>query len=69
MLSFFPRDVLGEILNLIESVSEGFPSYAFIILLRYSSYICLEIENLTPVAISYEFMKRTFGEFHKFHMK
>ena len=36
MLSFFPRDVLDEILNLIvldeilnliESVSEGFPSY------------------------------------------
>ena len=26
MLSFFPRDVLAEILNLIESVSEGFPS-------------------------------------------
>ena len=26
MLSFFPRDVLDEILNLIESVSEGFPS-------------------------------------------
>ena len=25
MLSFFPRDVLGEILDLIESVSEGFP--------------------------------------------
>ena len=24
MLSFFPRDVLDEILNLIESVSEGF---------------------------------------------
>ena len=24
MLSFFPRDVLGEILDLIESVSEGF---------------------------------------------
>ena len=29
MLSFFPRDVLDEILNLIESVSEGFPSYSF----------------------------------------
>ena len=29
MLSFFPRGVLGEILNLIESVSEGFPSYFF----------------------------------------
>ena len=30
MLSFFPRDVLDEILNLIESVSEGFPSYSCI---------------------------------------
>ena len=28
VLSFFPRDVLHEILNLIESVSEGFPSYS-----------------------------------------
>ena len=27
MLSFFPRGVLDEILNLIESVSERFPSY------------------------------------------
>ena len=27
---FFPRDVLDEILNLIESVSEDFPSYSFI---------------------------------------
>ena len=27
MLLFFPRGVLDEILNLIESVSEGFPSY------------------------------------------
>ena len=26
MLSFFPRGVLDELLNLIESVSEGFPS-------------------------------------------
>ena len=30
MLSFFPRDVLDEILNLIESVSEGFPTYSSI---------------------------------------
>ena len=29
--SFFPRDVLDEILNLIESVSEDFPSYSFIL--------------------------------------
>ena len=28
MLSSFPRVVLDEILNLIESVSEGFPSYS-----------------------------------------
>ena len=30
LLSFFPRDLLDEILNLIGSVSEGFPSYSFI---------------------------------------
>ena len=27
MLSFFPRDVLDEIMDLIGSVSEGFPTY------------------------------------------
>ena len=31
MLSFFPRGVLDEILNLIESVSESFPSYSYIL--------------------------------------
>ena len=31
VLSFFPRDVLDEILNLIESVSEDFPSYSSIL--------------------------------------
>ena len=35
VLSFFPRDVLDEILNLIESVSEDFPSYSFIALSVY----------------------------------
>ena len=29
----FPRDVLDEILNLIESVSEDFPSYSSILYL------------------------------------
>ena len=33
MLSFFPRGVLDEILNLIESVSKGFPSYSFLVLI------------------------------------
>ena len=28
MLSLFPRGILDEILNLIESVSERFPSYS-----------------------------------------
>ena len=32
MLSFFPRDVYDEILDLIESVSEGFPTYSLFIL-------------------------------------
>ena len=31
VLSFFPRDVLDEILNLIESVSEDFPSYSCLV--------------------------------------
>ena len=29
MLSFFQRDVLDEILDLIESFSEGFPTYSW----------------------------------------
>ena len=32
MLFFFPRGVLDEILNLIESVSEGFTSYSLFII-------------------------------------
>ena len=28
LLSFFPRDFLDENLDLIESVSEGFPTYS-----------------------------------------
>ena len=48
VLSFFPRDVLDEILNLIESVSEDFPSYSLIISRTYvlnvdSIYVKLEI--------------------------
>ena len=37
VLSFFPRDVLDEILNLIESVSEDFPSYSFMQISRMIS--------------------------------
>ena len=31
MLSFFPRDVLDENWDLIESVSEAFPTYSFVL--------------------------------------
>ena len=44
MLSFFPLDVLDEIWDLIESVSEGFPTY--LVLLSVISLfvkICLSI--------------------------
>ena len=36
VLSFFPLDVLDEIWNLIESVSEGFLTYSFLHLLEIS---------------------------------
>ena len=36
VLSFFPRDVLDEILNLIESVSEDFPSYSICSIMFYN---------------------------------
>ena len=38
MLSFFPRGVLDEILNLIESVSEDFPSYSSIFCMFHARY-------------------------------
>ena len=39
VLSFFPRDVLDEILNLIESVSENFPSYSSV----FGSLVVLDV--------------------------
>ena len=32
MLCFIPRDVLDKILDLIESASEGYPTYSYAIL-------------------------------------
>ena len=37
MLSFFPRDVLDEIWDLIEPISEGFPPYSYIV--RFKFYV------------------------------
>ena len=49
MLSFFSRGVLDEILNLIESVSEGFPSYSYECCLH-----CLSVTFLITVCIAWK---------------
>ena len=41
MLSFFPRDVLDEILDLIESVSEGFPPYSLICIIKQKTLVLI----------------------------
>ena len=43
VLSFFPRDVLDEILNLIESVSEDFPSYSYSLIRRSGSLLYVNL--------------------------
>ena len=51
VLSFFPRDVLDEVLNLIGSVSEGFPSYScmFYTKDRDSFEYCLRENDVVPL--------------------
>ena len=51
MLPFFPRGVLDEILNLIESVSEGFPSCSW--LFDGSSTLCAVLTLLCNVQLYY----------------
>ena len=48
MLSFFPRGVLGEILNLIESVSEDFPSYSCTVS-KLKNVNMIQAENLNII--------------------
>ena len=43
MLSFSPRDVLDEIWDLIESVSEGFPTYSLIMLFMIITHSTVSI--------------------------
>ena len=54
VLLFFPRGVLDEILNLIESVSEGFPSYFFILGVFTENPLSksLELNVYIPITIS-----------------
>ena len=44
VLSFFPRDVLDEILNLIESVSEDFPSYSWFVFFLFNIISALKVK-------------------------
>ena len=52
MLSFFPQGVLDEILDLIESVSEDFPSYF------YHEVIFLKCRILKCFPFNMEFRQR-----------
>ena len=46
MLSFFPLDVLDEIWDLIESVSEGFPSSScFFSGQKYGPILCINLRT------------------------
>ena len=46
MLSFFPRDVLNEILDLIASVAEGSPTYSFINFKGSVSFLYSSVSNV-----------------------
>ena len=56
VLSFFPRDVLDEILNLIESVFEDFPSYS-------------SIANTSITTHYYPTVKHIFGSYLSLSVK
>ena len=59
VLSFFPRDVLDEILNLIGSVSEGFPSYSSMHIRNSTSvtyeFYCFTLAKLVTRVLFYDF--------------
>ena len=42
MLSFFPQDALDEIWDLIESVSEGFPTYSCLQVFHRGNLPCIK---------------------------
>ena len=48
VLSFFPLDVLDEIWDLIESVSEIFLTYSFIKTVQNITWLFINILNLSP---------------------
>ena len=60
MLSFFPCDVLDEIWDLIESVSEGFPTYFWL----YSHTRCY---TLSSKAIGHLIMEKKIFKVFTIH--
>ena len=50
MLSFSPRDVLDEILDIMESVSEGFPTYSY--LSTFNSFNQIKIYDIYQYGFS-----------------
>ena len=57
MLSFFRLDVLDEIWDLTESVSEGFPTYSYI---GYSFYLSKADKYDTRVDVIFKFTAYRF---------
>ena len=81
VLSFFPRDVLDEILNLIESVSEDFPSYSFKLVAlialatapRAQTLVSMDIERMlvrqNQVIFTFPHLLETSREGHSYILK
>ena len=69
MLSVFPRDVLDEILNLIESVFEGFSSYytsieATIQDLTFSAQPVQETERVEKISNTKQTQEKGIGNYN-----
>ena len=63
MLSFFPRDILDEIWDLIESVSEGFPSYFYCIIFLSDDYNYAAKYELLSREVTFTKTACTFHQF------
>ena len=51
MLSFFPRGVLDEILNLIQSVSEDFPSYSLVFFFQENTGAYFSMAMMAKISV------------------
>ena len=60
VLSFFPRDVLDEILKLIESVSEDFPSYSFMFKFECMKNHTMDIRYTKTAGVTIKYQGQTY---------